>query len=674
MNGSQATGQDGPFGKASISFRIGAPTWLNEARFEDLLDLFDHNAGVVDEITLFTSETHPPLPLEVIFERARILKARMAAAREHGYRSGINVLATIGHHEENLPNSLAGDFTPMTDQAGSVCRGSLCPNGENLRAYIVQVYEAVAKSEPDYIWLDDDIRLAGHKPIRNCCFCDTCVRLFSERVGQSFTRASLYDVFSAGSMSDRLRLRRALLQHNRDTLSNLFHLIESTVHALSPDMPLGFMTGDRFYEGYDFDTWADVLAGPQKSSVLWRPGGGTYTDERLVDIVNKAHDIGRQTALLPGHVRRIQSEVESFPYQRLKKSVHATALEAATYIASGCTGAAFNVLTQYDEPFDEYVPLVARLREARPFLDHLVQALGRAPLVGIHSGWVKDTYVANNPEGGWFESSATPRHCDEIWGTGLPVAYAAGQACVTAWSGDQVLALTDGEIRAALAGGVYLDGPALTRLNELGYRELTGFEVAEVRHINCIEELTDHPLNGVFHGRRRNGRQSFWKCPTHFFRSTCEGTRALSRCLDYTYQETGSCCMGAYENNEGGRVCVAGYYPWEQLQNLSKSAQIKAAMRWLSRDALPAYVASFHRMNLWVRRPREGAIVIALLNAHLDSAQGVELLVHTEGDTLHLTTMRCDQIQVKADGADGPYRRFLLPNLPPWELALAVVG
>jgi hypothetical protein len=60
----------------------------------------------------------------------------MEAARAQGYRSGINVLATLGHHEENLPNSLSGDYTPMTDPAGGVCRGTLCPNDDRLRAYI----------------------------------------------------------------------------------------------------------------------------------------------------------------------------------------------------------------------------------------------------------------------------------------------------------------------------------------------------------------------------------------------------------------------------------------------------------------------------------------------------------------------------------------------------------
>lgn len=658
---------------AYVCFRIGAPITLNEARFQELLDLFDRHRGVTDEITLFTSETHPPLPLEVMLERIALLETRMAAARARGYRSGINILATIGHHEENLPNSLSGECTPMTDINGAVCRGSFCPNDERLRAYIRRVYEALAQAKPDYIWIDDDVRLFGHMPIGAGCFCDTCLDRFGQRAGRPFTRESLNAALSSGPVPEKLALRRQYLQHNRETLGSLFRMIEQTVHGIQPDLPLGFMTGDRFFEGYDFDGWADMLAGPGRTEVLWRPGGGTYTDDRMAGITDKAHDIGRQTALLPGSVKCIESELESFPYQRLKKSVHATFLEAATYIASGCTGTAFNVLSMYDEPLDEYEPLVERLRAGRPFLDLLARTLGRAPSIGVHSGWVKDTYAAQNVDGAWLGGPGAPGHCNELWSTGLPAAYTAAHAAVTALSGEQVMAFSDDELRALLSGAVLLDGPALDRLNAMGCGALTGFETAAVHHEDCIEEMTAHPLNGDYAGRRRNGRQSFWKCPTHWLRPVGEGAQVLSRCVDYTYAETAPCCLGIFENGSGGRVCVEGYYPWQQIQNLSKSAQIKAVMRWLSRDTLPAYVASFHRTNLWVRRPDGRTTAIALLNASMDPGEGVTLLVRTQGDVLRVADMRGAVSEIGATGTDGPYAKFVLPVIPPWELVLATV-
>jgi hypothetical protein len=327
----------------------------------------------------------------------------------------------------------------------------------------------------------------------------------------------------------------------------------------------------------------------------------------------------------------------------------------------------------YDEPLVEYGPLVAGLKDARPFLDLLAAHQGRVAPTGLHSGWVKDTYAASNPDGPWLGDPGSPNHCNELWATGLPAAYAAEHAAVTALSGDGALALRREEIEAALAGGLYIDGPALTRLNEMGYGELTGFAVDQVLTIDCIEELTSHPLNGEFGGRRRNGRQSFYKSPASLLRPTAAGVEILSRVVDYTYGETAPCCMGIFENKLGGRICVAGYYPWDQLQNLSKSTQIKAVMQWLSRDSLAVHVASFHRINLWVRETAPGRFAIALLNAYGDPAEAIEIIVRTQQPTLTFYDNRCAQTTVSAVAAQQGKTLFLLPKLEPWGVALLTI-
>jgi hypothetical protein len=376
--------------KASISFRIGTEQWMPEKRFQELLNLFEKYEGVTDGITFFTSETHPPLPLEVIRERADLLAKRMSAVRKMGYQTGINILATIGHHNENLPHSLSGEYTPMTDIEGHVCLGSFCPNDEPMRGYVRQLYEIIASADPDYIWIDDDVRLLGHLPIKETCFCDNCLRIFEQEYGVKYTRTSLEAAFSSGPVEKKLQVRRTWLQHNRNTVARLLELIEKIVHGLKPGMPLGFMTGERFFEGYDFDKWAEILSGSGRAEVRWRPGGGFYADDCMKGLIGKSHAIGRQASLLPDGVVSIQSEIENFPYQRLRKAAHTTAIEAASHIAAGCTGAAFNVLSMYDEPLGEYEPLMSTLCRTRPFFDLLVHELGRAKPKGIYTGWNKD--------------------------------------------------------------------------------------------------------------------------------------------------------------------------------------------------------------------------------------------------------------------------------------------
>jgi hypothetical protein len=406
---------------------------------------------------------------------------------------------------------------------------------------------------------------------------------------------------------------------------------------------------------------------------MWRPGGGNYTDDWLNGLVRKAHQMGRQTELLPAHVVSIQSEVESFPYQRLKKSAHATVLEAAAYIAGGCTGSAFNVLSQYTEPLDEYEPLVITLRQARPFLDRLVQEFGRSRPLGVYSGWVKDSFASRNAASGdWLGPGAQPgtHHGDELLATGIPPAYGPRHASVTVLSGDSVLALDDNAIGGLLAAGVYMDAQALSRLNEMGHQELTGFTVEQVMHDDCIEQLVAHPLNAGFAGRYRNGRQSFWKGPAFALRRTDDKAEMLSRLVDYTYKQVSPCCMGVFENRLGGRICVAGYYPWAQLQNLSKSTQVKSVIRWLSNETLPAYVLSFHRASLWVRRPEPGRLALAVLNAYLDAAEDLTLQLQTDRAKIVVTDMQCRTTTCRARGSDGPYKTFVLPKIGPWQMRL----
>ncbi|MEI6971887.1 MAG: hypothetical protein WCL44_10260 [bacterium] len=664
--------------KAFISFRIGITTWLPEARFNEQLALFDKYKGVTDEVTLFTGETHPCLPLAVIRERAKILALRMDEVRRHGYRTGINLLATIGHHNENLSDSLAGPYTLLTDIDGKTCDGCRCPNDGNMRDYIRDVYRALAEARPDYIWIDDDVRLFGHTQITAGCFCDTCMKLHAAESGEHHTRESLKVAFNSGETEQKLRARKAWLAHNRRTIARLLELIERSVHAVAPGVPLGFMTGDRFFEGYAFEAWAERLAGPDGCEVMWRPGGGFYSDEAPIGLVGKSHDIGRQVSGLPSSVVSIQSEIENFPYQRLKKAAHTTALEAASHIAAGCTGAAFNVLQMYDEPLDEYEPLVAVLHKARPFYDLMAKTLGRSRPQGLWAAWSKDSFAAAGIKAsGWpvpDDWSVMVGKAGELFEIGLPAAYSLDDARVTALTGDAPLALSESELRTVLSRGVYMDGPALERLNAMGYGEYTGFTVARYHDKDCIEEMVPHGLNGPLAGRRRDNRQSFvwWNVPAAELVPTSPAAQPLSRLVDYGNRQVAACSSGVFENALGGRICVAGYFPWTFLQNCSKSAQLKSVFRWLGREALPGYVASYHKINLWVREVGQGRLAAALINTTLDAACNVELMLRTPQTEIGVHAMSGEKATVRSSDADGTYRRFVLPALPAWQMM--VVG
>ena len=97
-------------------------------------------------------------------------------------------------------------------------------------------------------------------------------------------------------------------------------------------------------------------------------------------------------------------------------------------------------------------------------------------------------------------------------------------------------------------------------------------------------------------------------------------------------------------------------------------------MRCLSRDRLPAWVASYHKVNLWAREPQGGRTVLALLNASFDAANGLELAIATTAAEARVYDMQAGEKIVRASKPDGPYRRFLLPAVEPWTMRLVVVG
>ena len=659
---------DEPIEKAFLSFRISGGVWEDAARFDSLLDLFDKYPGVTDEITFFTEQTHTPPAVEVFDKRVAVIKERMAESKKRGYKSGFNILCTIGHHPESLGTMIGPEYPRCMTLDGRVGEGTLCMNQPIFRERVKHIYTLMAEADPDYIWIDDDVR-CGHwinsaGEGGNFCFCDTCMKIMSEKFGEEMTREKL-----AAKMGE-YETRQKVHAFNSDSINNLFALIEQTVHAVKPNLPIGFMTGERYAEGYDFARWAETLAGPNHAPVYWRPGGGFYVQDDINGLTRKAHDIGRQVSLLPKSVRVIESEIENFPYAPLQKSRHITALEAAAHIAAGCTGAAFNVVTMNHEPVADYEPLIAELARWRPFYDKMVSRLGRDRIVGIHPLWERTD--ADIPSGNPMNAMAPP-----LFDVGLPIAYTLGDSPVLLLMQGFMSVKSPDQMREYLKRGIYTDNAALLLLNNttyFGLGDLTGFAPEKTIAVDAIEKYTDDPLNGEFAGIDRDQRQSFWRDSAYGFAKTHDLARTLATLVDYTGQTTAACSMGVFENSLGGRFCVNGYHPWNYFLSRPKSTQIKRVMRWLSDDKLCAWVDSFERGNLWVRADEQGRVkALVFLNATYDAAEAPALMIRTESDSVTFCDRNQAEIKVTASASDGPYKRFTLPRVAPWDIALVTV-
>ncbi len=654
-----------------IALRVGTAQWLTDAGLADLMLFLGSHPGAIDEVVLFTSFTHPPLPLEVMAPRASRLAQVLPQIRAAGYQVGVNVLSSMGHHEENLPHSLCAPWPLVTDPDGRVSRGSYCPASPELLDYVRTVYTLVAQAGPDFVWVDDDVRLMGHMPVSATCFCEGCVARFGARHHVDFTRASLVAAMQGEPNACRAAWRARWLQYNRDTIAGLLRVAAAATHAVRPEVPVGFMTGDRFYEGYAFAEWAAALAGPDSAPVRWRPGGGFYSDDAYMGLVDKAHDVGRQVSQLPDGIRPIQSEIENFPYQRLRKSVTVTLLETVAHMAAGATGPAYNIIGSND-PLGEYLPFLAGIDAARPFLAAVRRATAGSVPVGIWPAWNRDLFADPGSAGDWLrahpglEALRRPYVLGEL---GLPIAYGPAGRRITVWSGPVPAAFTTAEQLDMLSGGVLMDVGALRTLEAQGLGRYCGVQVAAEYAHDMSEVLSGHPLNADFGGWSRDCRQSFWPQVAYHLAATQAGVAELAHLVDYAQVSHGS-CMTAFQNELGGRVVVAGYYPWTLIHNLAKSTQLKAVCYWLSGGTLPVWVESFARAPVWARRDPDGRLSVVLINASLDPVSPLVLRVaEAPAPVLH-TELGGGTAFLHGEVAQNGGSRLSLPAVAPWSAHL----
>jgi hypothetical protein len=104
----------------------------------------------------------------------------------------------------------------------------------------------------------------------------------------------------------------------------------------------------------------------------------------------------------------------------------------------------------------------------------------------------------------------------------------------------------------------------------------------------------------------------------------------------------------------------------------SKSEQCKNVVRWLTKDTVPAYVSSLHKIGLWARENAYGQKILTILNQSMDIAEGLTLKVLTDKITLRVLDKNMLETVMPCSGTDGGYKVFVLPALPAWSMLLAV--
>ena len=656
---------------ADITWRVHVEQWEADEAFAEFCETL-RRCRLTGKLALFTNDTHVPQDLAAcLLPRFAVLARRVDALHRMGYQVGANHLCTLGHVDEDLGRLTTVEANHFTDLAGRATAGRFCPSDPRWREnYLAPLYTALAQTGVDFIYTDDDIRLVAHA---RGCFCDLCLKRINAFLGCDCTRETLADFFECADQALADARKRRLLQYNREILADLQNFIRRIVHAVRPGLPMGVMDGLYAWGGYNFKEVFEAVRGPEKTPVLWRPGGGFYDDTRPDGILEKANYVLAESAMLPDGVAAVEAELENFNYQRLAKSEQMVLNEAVLYTAAGTTGVAYNVFhTTSSDPAEVSHHLLRRLEGIRPYLDRLADRGRRLRPRGVCAPRTRDIFVLHNHGlGKWLGDTVDwPRGflSSPLCKIGLPIAYRPEEAACFAIGGLDAWSYTDDEIRSFLARGAFLDASSAQILAERDFGDLVGFDVLSRDTLgDAIEEYADHPLNGGDAGRRRSARPSFWKGDTAALRPH-PGATIASRLVDFAGHVLVDCASGSFENALGGRVFVEGYYPWDCAFFKTRGDQLKRIFRWLAKERLPGYVDSFHRVALWVCDDRR----VVLLNMSLDPAEGVRLVLNTP--CRRLVALRPDPADDEAIGGtpvgDG-HVAFNVPAIAPWSVFVA---
>ena len=634
---------------------------INSANVEDLEKNLDCYQKAFDEVFFFSQFTHSVKSLSYHQKQANILKPYLDMVKSKQMLAGINVLTTIGFFSEDVDPDMRA-FKPYVTMEGDRIDGKLCPSSKKNIQYYQEQYRIYARLHPDVIYIDDDISSLA-------CACDCCVKRFFKQYPEFkiLTRKQLYEQFNSTDTETRTKLRTAWIQYNAQRIGEVYHHVETAVHEIDPKITLGAMTHMSGTDGLDCAHWAEMLAAKETPEIYWRPGGGVYTDFHITDVLDKANRISMQIRDLPAFANRIESEIENFPYQSLKKSPSFTVFESFIYQAAGCTGTAYNVLSKEEMIGEEHEKFFEMAENARSYSTLLTSAFGTQPLSGAGFWW-DQTSAAYPAEQKWNFFQSLPQ-AQDLHLIGIPYACDPEHMQVFFMDQNTALHIPEKALMECLSKGVLLDANALDVLNNRGFGEYTGFQTTGVFTKDTLEQELEHPLN--MPGRhRRNIRQGFvWSIrETYTIEKTDEKAEYTAENRDLSEHVRGM-SAGIFENKLGGRIAVDGISPFQWCFSLPRNIHTKNTLRWLSKNTLPAYVSSFHRVSVWVR----GNAYFAA-NFATESAKNVELSIKTDAETI-CATISCGSSILKTEtirgkkNADG-YTAFLLDELPTLGTAL----
>ncbi|MBO9610859.1 MAG: hypothetical protein J7639_33215 [Paenibacillaceae bacterium] len=602
--------------------RVFWPQYQSREKLLRLLQFLDHYRGLTHEISFFTEGDGTDwryVPLEEVERRAEQLAWAVETTREAGFVPVINVLNTIGHSDEGGRLAPVPPWQTMVGEEGSVARYCSCPADAGFLAYTREKYKRYGECRADKYWIDDDVRLQGHLPVRWGCFCPACVASFLQMSSPDtpLTREELVARLKRDSGSRSLWLDR-----NRRVVHELLHACAEGITQAHPQAEIGLMTVDlASYSDarVDLRDWFDQLLGggrtdgTSKAGGWLRPGGGFWTDEQPRELLVKTHQVAMACAALPPDIRSTY-EVENYPYTIGAKSAAVTGLECLlTVLATGVEGIMFNVLDMAGNPLEPYRNWLDALAVHEPLLEQAQAIVAGSVPVGWCTPYSRDHFV-HLPAGDDLLAMRAPhyRSALSLMGTGLPFSGGGPQDGGSLLSGQAARGMSDGELIALCEQLLLMDGEAAQIYVERQLGELIGIrDVAGYRE-GVYERFTDHPCNGGYEDYIRAATLTYYGLQSYALQpaeQAGERMEIMSRLFDVSGELLGA-AMTLFRPAGKPPVAVLGHMPWHHVLSPQRIRQLQRLSERMLAPSIPLQWSCEGPITVWLKRKQDRCVMI----------------------------------------------------------------
>ena len=357
-----------------FSQRLRRPHTESDGQWAKTFRVLRENRQACDEVWFSTGIGFPKIGWHE--EHAARLVKYADELRAIGIVPSLQFQATLGHSDDVtvVEGAEAKTWGGYVGRKGDECQMVNCPRQPAFLSYMRRVARLYAAFRPGSVWLDGDLRIAGHRPVSPWdrekdgwvgCWCDLCVDAFNRSTGGTWTRETLDAAMRVGTP-----LYDSWERFSFASIAQVARAIAEEMHAVSPETRFGYQ-----HAPHRNDAQLTVFKAMYDASghaVGSRPGGGAYFDYDPHSQNVKAVLLARQRRCL-GERDMIDvwcPEIDTYPRAFASRTAQGILNECLVNLAMGMNSLSLLIMdTRYetDEWYGEN--LLKPLADAKPLLD-----------------------------------------------------------------------------------------------------------------------------------------------------------------------------------------------------------------------------------------------------------------------------------------------------------------